>query len=166
MQPQGTPAAPPAEMSPYLKTPFLSRRSQWILETLLVVAICFSIHFLVSTSSFGKISTEKQGLRIDDYVYKLHIIKDFWSGEIPSIYRFENQIQTMEKIYGIPLAEAMPIGDTPTVVLVFLPFSLLAMIDFPLTMTLWVSLSLIVLFHALGRARESIPDAGILPSAT
>jgi hypothetical protein len=147
---------------PENQKPVRGKRKEWILAIPLFLVLCVAVHFVITTSPFGKMSTDKQGFRVNDYEYKLQVIRSFWYGEIASIYKFDFQKAAIEGGFGVKLVEAAPIGDTPNVLLLFLPFSLVAKFGLPFAITLWVSVSLVVLFFALEKAREFFPDGEIL----
>ena len=143
------------------RTSFFERWRDWLLPILLFLILCLAVHLVITTSSFGTISTGRQGFRISDYAYKLQVIRSFWSGKISSIYRVDSQIAAVEDGFGVKVGEAMPIGDSPTVLLLFLPFSLVATFGLPVAITLWISVSLAVLFFSLEKTGESFPDREI-----
>ncbi len=143
------------------RTCFFGRRGDRLVPILLFAILCLAVHLVITTSPFGTVSPEKQGFRINDYDYKLQVIRSFWAGKISSIYRVDSQMAAIEEGFGVKLGEAMPIGDSPTVLLLFLPFSAVAKFGLPVALTLWNSVSLAVFFFALGRVGESIPDREI-----
>ena len=140
------------------KKTVLGRRSGWLLETLLFLGLCIAVHFVVTISFFGTPTRDRQGLSLNDFDYKLRIVKSFWFGEIPSIYKPEAQIAAIEKAYGVKVTQAMPLADTPTLLLLLLPFSIVAEFNFSIAYTLWMSISLVILFLALEKTQASFTD--------
>jgi hypothetical protein len=136
----------------------LGRRRGWLLETLLFLGLCVAVHYVVTISYFGTPTNDRQGVSLNDYDYKLRIVKAFWFGEIPTIYKPKAQITAIENAYGVKVTNPMPLADTPTLLLLLLPFSLVAEFDFAIAYALWMSISLVILFLALEKTQTSFSD--------
>jgi|RifCSP13_1_1023834.scaffolds.fasta_scaffold37702_1 hypothetical protein len=136
----------------------LGGRRGWLLEILLFLVLCIAVHIVVTITFKGTPTSDGQGLSLNDYDYKLRIVKSFWFGEIQTIYKPEAQIAAIENAYGIKVTEAMPLADTPTLLLLLLPFSIVAEFNFAIAYTLWMSISLVILFLALEKTQASFAD--------
>lgn len=140
------------------KKTVLGRRRGWLLETLLFLGLCVAVHYMVTISFLGTSTSNIQGLSLNDYDYKLRIVKSFWFGEIQTIYKPEAQIAAIGNAYGVILTEAMPFADTPMILLLLLPFSLVAEFNFAIAYALWMSISLVILFLALEKTQALFAD--------
>ena len=140
------------------KKTVLGRRRGWLLNPLLFLVLCIAVHFVVTISFKGTPTSNRQELSINDFDYKLRIVKSFWFGEIQTIYKPEAQIAAIENAYGVIVTEAMPFADTPTLLLLLLPFSIVAEFNFAIAYTLWMSISLVILFLALEKTQASFTD--------
>ncbi len=125
------------------------RRKYWIVNFLLFICLCIVIHLTVSRKAVEMISYNNGSYTIGDFIYHILVIKSFWFGEIPSIYQHKSQLAAMANFFQIQPNAVMPIGVTPTVLVLWFPFAFLARFDLPLAQTLWVSSSLAVLIFAL-----------------
>lgn len=124
---------------------------QRIPEWFLFLPLVLSVYVILDASIGRKPHADFQEFRISDLHYRLAVVRAFWTGEIPTVYRFEYQKAAVENAFGVDLVGAMPLGDTPTALLVYLPFSLLGTSDFLTAHALWISVSLVILFSALGK---------------
>ncbi len=130
-------------------------RKRWtfrsIAEWFLFLPLVLSVYVLLDFSIGRTPSTAFQDFRISDLHYRLAVIRAFWTGEVPTIYRFEYQKAAVENAYGVDLTGAMPFGDTPTALLVYLPLSFSGTPDFLAAHAVWVSVSLVILFYMVGK---------------
>jgi len=115
------------------------RNKEFAIKTALFVSLCVLIHFLVTSSIIGYESNRTVYFKIQDFHYYIVLIKSFWFHEIVSIYDPNSQLMAIDSYFGIEMNHAMPLGISPTALLIMLPFSFIARFSFPLANTLWVS---------------------------
>ncbi|MFQ5578286.1 MAG: hypothetical protein ACE5G8_14995 [Anaerolineae bacterium] len=78
---------------------------------------------------------------ITDFLYHLLVVKAFWQGDIPSIYRLDAQRAVMSQLFHSDIRSVMPVGVTPTTLLLWLPLVFLASASLSWANTGWLSLS-------------------------
>jgi len=115
------------------------RNKEVALKTALFVSLCVLIHFLVTSSIIQYEGDKTTYFKIQDFHYYIVMIKSFWFHEIVSIYDPNSQMMAIDSYFGIEMNHAMPLGISPTALLIMLPFSFIARFSFPLANTLWVS---------------------------
>jgi hypothetical protein len=115
------------------------RNKEVAVKTALFVSLCVLIHFLVTSSIIGYEGNRTVYFKIQDFHYYIVLIKSFWFHEILSIYDPTSQLKAIDNYFGIGMNHAMPLGISPTALLIMLPFSVVARFSFPFANTLWVS---------------------------
>lgn len=102
-------------------------------------------------------------LKIQDYAYHIIITKAFWFDGFGDIYKLTFQQQALSAYIDSQIYTVMPLGITPIALVVWLPFAFVSIYSMALSYTLWMTLSLFILFTALwsiGRnlsLKESLP---------
>lgn len=86
--------------------------------------------------------------RISDFTYHIQIVKFFTFSEFGDLYSPHYQVKALSALRG-PTDGAMPIGLSPSFLVIFLPFALIAKLDFKLAQALWMGLSFLVLLTGL-----------------
>ena len=134
------------------------RKSSLLLGFLLFFLISLPVHFFITLSLPMKSSiTIKNGThKISDFCYWILVVKSFWIGDIKSIYTLESNLRAMSSFFGQEIKGAMPIGVSPTALLIWLPFSYIAIYSLPLANTAWVSFSLTVFSISIFLARRTL----------
>lgn len=115
------------------------RNKEVAVKTALFVSLCVLIHFIVTSSIIQYEGDKTAYFKIQDFHYYIVMIKSFWFHEIVSIYDPNSQLMAIDSHFGIEMNHAMPLGISPTALLIMLPFSVIARFSFPLANTLWVS---------------------------
>jgi len=115
------------------------RNTEFAVKIALFVSLCVLIHFIVTSSIIQYEGDKTAYFKIQDFHYYIVMIKSFWFHEIVSIYDPESQLMAIDSYFGIEMNHAMPLGISPTALLIMLPFSVIARFSFPLANTLWVS---------------------------
>jgi hypothetical protein len=87
-------------------------------------------------------------LKIQDYAYHIIITKAFWFDGFGDIYKLSFQQHALSAYIGSPIYTVMPLGITPVALLVWLPFAFVSCYSMALSYTLWITLSLFILFTA------------------
>ena len=115
------------------------RNAEVAVKTALFVSLCVLIHFVVTSSIIRYEGDKTAYFKIQDFHYYIVLIKSFWFHEILSIYDPTSQLKAIDNYFGIGMNHAMPLGISPTALLIMLPFSVVARFSFPFANTLWVS---------------------------
>ena len=115
------------------------RNTEFAVKIVLFVSLCVLIHFTVTSSIIQYEGDKTTYFKIQDFHYYIVMIKSFWFHEIVSIYDTNSQLMAINNHFGIEMNHAMPLGISPTALLIMLPFSVIARFSFPLANTLWVS---------------------------
>ena len=131
------------------------RKSSLLLGTLLFLSISIPVHFLITRHMISSISINGT-YRISDFSYWILVVKSFWVGESKSIYTLESNLRAMSSFFGQEIKGAMPIGVSPTALLIWLPFSYVAIYSLSLANTAWVSFSLTVFSMSIIIARRTL----------
>ena len=116
-----------------------ARKTEFVVHLFLFVSLFVFVH-LVVTSQIGRYEgMQADYYRIQDFHYYIIMIKSFWLKEIFSIYDPESQLIAVNNHFGTAMNRAMPLGISPTALLIMLPFAGVARFSFPLANSLWVS---------------------------
>lgn len=113
---------------------------------------CYVIGFSLFTFLFYQTALHKnmsyafqEGgiLKIQDFYYHLVVVDAFWNSRIASIYDYAAQRQVLLEFFGQAANSLMPmpIGVTPTALLLWYPFSLLSKSSIFLAVAAWTSAS-------------------------
>ena len=132
------------------------RKSSLLLGILLFLSLSLPVHFLITLPMESSISVKNGTYRISDFYYYILVVKSFWVGETNSIYTLESNLRAMSSFFGQEIRYAMPIGVSPTALLVWLPFSSVAIHSLSLANTAWVSFSLTVFTMSIILARRTL----------
>ena len=132
------------------------RKSRLLLGILLFLSISLPVHFLITLPMISSISIKNGTYRISDFYYWILVVKSFWVGETNSIYTLESNLRTISSFFGHEINHAMPIGVSPTALLIWLPFSYVAIYSLSLANTAWVSFSLTVFSMSIIIARRTL----------
>lgn len=116
-----------------------ARNTDFAVKIVFFASLCVLIHFIVTSSIIQYEGDKTTYFKIQDFHYYIVIIKSFWFHEIVSIYNPNSQLMAIDSYFGIEMNHAMPLGISPTALLIMLPFSFIARFSFPLANTLWVS---------------------------
>jgi len=116
-----------------------ARNTEFAVKIAFFASLCVLIHFIVTSSIIQYEGDKTTYFKIQDFHYYIVIIKSFWFHEIVSIYNPNSQLMAIDSYFGIEMNHAMPLGISPTALLIMLPFSFIARFSFPLANTLWVS---------------------------
>src|SRR3990170_735527 len=138
----------------FRKTPY--RKSSLLLGILLFLSISLPVHFLITLPMISPISIKNGTYGISDFCYWILVVKSFWLGETNSIYTLESNLRAMSSFFGQEIKYAMPIGVSPTALLIWLPFSYVAIYSLSLANTAWVSFSLTVFSMSIIIARRTL----------
>jgi len=138
----------------YRKTAY--RKSSLLLGILLFLSISLPVHFLITLPMSSSISIKNGTYRISDFYYLILVVKSFWVGETNSIYTLESNLRSMSSFFGQEIKYAMPIGVSPTALLIWLPFSYVAIYSLSLANTAWVSFSLTVFSMSIIIGRRTL----------
>lgn len=112
----------------------------------ILLALCF--HSFVSRK-IEFVAYSNGNLKIQDYAYHIIITKAFWFDGFGDIYKSTFQQQAVSAYVGSPIYTVMPLGITPVALVVWLPFAFVSRYSMALSYTLWITLSLFILFTAL-----------------
>jgi hypothetical protein len=132
------------------------RKPSLPLGILLFLSISLPVHFLITLPMESSISMKNGTYRISDFYYYILVVKSFWAGETNSIYTLESNLRAMSSFFGQEIKYAMPIGVSPTALLIWLPFSYVAIYSLSLANTAWVSFSLTVFTMSIIIARRTL----------
>lgn len=110
------------------------RLSYIIIILFLLVFSASYIFFLNRPDLFWEIRDGT--VRISDLGYYLTIIRGVITGDGTSFYQPETHLSALSKLVGAPVAKAMPVGVSPTVVLILLPLALLPVDQYALGISL------------------------------
>ena len=111
-------------------------------KLLLVTAVC-----LLAAVTFGLAQsltpwwTEGTKLRIFDFAYHIHLVSQFWYGNIANPYDPDAQRQAVSNLIGSEWKQAMPIGISPSALLLWFPFAALAQLSLRTAHAAWIALS-------------------------
>ncbi len=122
------------------------------LATLAIVSLLFYIHFVISINAVEFTAFHDGVFRITDFIYHMSIVEGFWSGEIRSIYQPDAQRAVMTHLAGSNIEDVMPVGLTPTILVIWLPLSFVARVSMQLANTIWLAASLAVVLFSWWRA--------------
>ncbi len=112
------------------------------------ILLALFVHFFFSIYSANLKVAPDGVFRITDFLYYLLMVKAFWSGQITSVYQVSSQRAVVAALAGKEFYRVMPVAITPTALLVWFPFVLVADMNLAWANTLWTSISLGVLFFA------------------
>ena len=111
-----------------------------------LLTLCFH-HFVSKKIEF--VAYSNGNLKIQDYAYHIIITKAFWFDGFGDIYKLTFQQQALSAYIGPQIFTVMPLGITPIAMVVWLPFAYVVRFSMALSYTLWITLSLFILFTAL-----------------
>ncbi|MCB0340196.1 MAG: hypothetical protein KDD53_11360, partial [Bdellovibrionales bacterium] len=94
------------------------------------------------------VSTSNNQVVIQDFAYHIVVFRHFWNDKIADPYDHNSQIQALQEVTSSNIQAAMPIGVSPTALLVWYPFVRIANIDLMLAYSLWLGFSLTIFFTA------------------
>jgi hypothetical protein len=132
------------------------RKSDLLFGILLFLSISLPVHFFITLPTASSISIKNGTYRISDFYYWILVVKSFWAGEIKSIYTLKSNLHALGSFFGQKIKYAMPIGVSPTALLIWLPFSYLAIYSLSIANTAWLSFSITVFSMAIIIARRTI----------
>jgi len=116
-----------------------ARKTEIAVKSFLFVSLFGFVHLIV-TPQIGRYEGVRANYyQMQDFHYYIVLIKSFWFNEIFSIYDPKSQLMAINSYLGTEMNHVMPLGISPTALLIMLPFSVIARISFPLANTLWVS---------------------------
>jgi hypothetical protein len=122
------------------------------LAVFLLLFTCFSfVFYRVFDRQVPVASFQGGQLIMSDFCYHLLLVRDYWAGHISNIYSYPEQLQALQNFTGKPIVHAMPVGMSPTALLIWLPFAQWAGHDLTLACALWSALSLSVFSIAVLR---------------
>jgi hypothetical protein len=128
-----------------------AQKTEFVVKSFLFVSLFVFIH-LVVTSHIGRYEgMQADYYRIQDFHYYIVMIKSFWFNEITSIYDPKSQLVAINNHLGTDMNRIMPLGISPTALLVMLPFSVVARFSMPLANSLWVTVFLSIYAIAILR---------------
>lgn len=105
--------------------------------------------------------TEGTKLRIFDFAYHIHLVAQFWFGDLANPYDHDAQRRVLTELIGREWRQAMPIGICPSALLLWFPFAAVARYDLTLAHAAWLSGSVALLTATLCVACRN--GAGRLP---
>lgn len=134
-----TDAHPPTSNRPKL---FLDCRAFFFLSFLFFAGVVLHQFVITQTQLVRK---GAGSIAINDITYYFILIKSFWFEEAGNIYRTDTQFAILSGVFGFPMVHAMPVGITPTALLVLFPFAALAQVNYHVAFTVWTMFSIVVL---------------------
>ena len=89
-------------------------------------------------------------LVVNDFAYHLLLVKHFWIGRA-DVYQPSVQLQALSNYFLEPVSFSMPVGMTPTVLLLWLPFIAFGKNYLTVGYTLWMTTSLLLFGYGIYR---------------
>lgn len=138
-------------------------KQQWpgwmkvILGLGIFISLIIFIHLNLSTNLVDFRADPEGRFRITDFLYHLLLVDAFWRGQIDSIYQLQAQQAIMSTLFAADVKAVMPIGASPTILLIWAPLTAIAGVDLAWANTVWVSGSLLVLGWACWQTDSRLP---------
>jgi hypothetical protein len=126
------------------------RQAPYYLAFLIVVAVVITAAlYQLYSRDLELVRLEGGVLTIQDFTYYLAVTEAFWHAGITEIYQPESQLEAISQFIGSEMTVGMPIGTTPTALLVWYPFVCLMTHSLELAVSVWTALSLAFLFSGI-----------------
>ncbi len=139
-----------------MTSPLAARRATPARKRALLVAAWLA-SLVVFQLSFGhsvrQIYVEDGDLHLGDFACYQQVAREFWFEGHPRVYRLEDQLRVLARMYGAPVEQTMPIGAWPTFLFVLLPFSAIGIASAELAYGAWMGSALFMLGWMLARVR-------------
>jgi hypothetical protein len=120
----------------------------------------FLFFFFLISPRIGFAGFGQNSFYLQDYAYHVILTKQFWFDGGGDIYALDFQRRALSVFLGRPAPVAMPVGATPIMLIVWLPFAWAARFSLALSYSLWMTFSVGALFLALWKIfkRSSPPE--------
>ncbi len=115
------------------------------------------VTLLIFYNTTDLLSFEQGIYKIQDFAYHYLLVEKFWRSDVFNIYQLSNQLTVLSDSFGSQIYSAMPVGMTPTALVVFLPLVLIAGADLHFAYQLWISFSVCLLLLSLSSLFSRLP---------
>ncbi|MCB0346027.1 MAG: DUF2029 domain-containing protein [Bdellovibrionales bacterium] len=125
------------------------------LSTISLAAVCCLV--LLAASYFSALNAASTSgvrdgrLEVQDFLYHLILVREFWFGAGSSLYDLSGQTLAMAKYFGEGVNSAMPVGVSPAALLIWYPFALISLHSYVLAQTLWIFCGLVLFVSGIYR---------------
>jgi hypothetical protein len=136
--------------------PAVSSGRRLILIVAFYVAFVASFHFAVG-ARVPQFFTLRGAHHIGDFAYHVLLVRGFWFEDRVGIYRFAEQREMLNRLFGADNDHAMPPAVLPTFLIIYAPFAFVALRSLSFAYSWWVSTWLFVTGAVLWKLRPSEP---------
>ncbi|MCB0358241.1 MAG: DUF2029 domain-containing protein, partial [Bdellovibrionales bacterium] len=89
-------------------------------------------------------------LPLQDFAYHVELVRAYWEGVIPTIYTLDAQTKVLSERIGEPFQYAMPVGMSPTALVLLIPFTVVSRWGMSYAVGVWLAFSWAMLGIAVG----------------
>lgn len=137
----------------------IGRKLLKFLGCAIAVALMIAAAYFASVRASTESGMRGGQLSIQDFLYHILLVREYWAGNIASIYDVNAQQAVMLKYFGDGASFAMPVGVSPTVLIIWFPFALIFGLSPVLAQTCWISFGLLLFISGVFRFRAKSSGA-------